>query len=394
MNRLHRARVDAEKSGEVLDLVDTHFGRAGLHLPETIVERAFRQWRGEPDYNASALGRLGTRRAIADWYGRHKINVEAEGVLLTAGSTLSYHLLFATLPGDRPPALPKPAYPLFEEIATLNRIQPVWYALDPGENWRIDRASVERAIRRGAGCVVLVTPNNPCGTAVDADDLRWVCGVAAAAGIPVVSDEVFATFTNGLVSTPEAPGRAPSALACGSSLGTDVFVVDGLSKSAAAPEVKLGWIATNNAHGTLWRSIEFAHDAYLSTSAFAEHVGSVLLRHGLEHLRSVAVAVAARRRAFLRGAAQIEALKLYPPAAGIHAVFAIERNRAAEAFGSADDEEIAIELVRRERLFLHPGYLYGIDMEDPHFVVSYLGREETTRDGLNRLGAALARRST
>jgi hypothetical protein len=48
------------------------------------------------------------------------------------------------------------------------------------------------------------------------------------------------------------------------------------------------------------------------------------------------------------------------------------------------DEELAIELVRKERVLVHPGHFYDFE-SDGYLVVSLIAAERTFGDGISRV---------
>jgi DNA-binding transcriptional MocR family regulator len=75
---------------------------------------------------------------------------------------------------------------------------------------------------------------------------------------------------------------------------------------------------------------------------------------------------------------------IIPPDGGIHLPLLIGAGRGDVPL---DDEELAVLLLERYHLAMHPGYLYGIDR--PALVMSYLGPERRIAAGLDRLRACL-----
>src|SRR5206468_12877179 len=124
--------------------------------------------------------------------------VDADRIVLTAGSSESYAFLFKLLcdPGDAV-LVPEPSYPLFDYLARLEGIAPYGYRLAFDGEWHLDLASVEDALRRAAvdgarpRALVVVSPNNPTGSFVKRDELAPLARVCGDAGLAVISDEVF-----------------------------------------------------------------------------------------------------------------------------------------------------------------------------------------------------------
>src|SRR5262249_6501768 len=112
-----------------------------------------------------------------------------------------------------------------------------------------------------ARALVLVHPNNPTGSRLSRRDAQAVVALAAERGLALVVDEVFGDY----ILTGSAEVRSsfvgePGAL---------TFVLSGLSKVVAMPQVKLGWIAASGPDALVAEALgrlEVIADTYLSVS--------------------------------------------------------------------------------------------------------------------------------
>jgi len=174
--------------------------------------------------------------------------------MLTASTSEAYSFLFKLLcdPGDAV-LVPAPSYPLFEHLAELEGVQALPYRLAYDGAWHVDIASLKRAVTPRVRAIVAVSPNNPTGhylRQAEADAL-------AALGLPLVLDQVFAPF-------PLADG-AP--LAARANDGCLTFTLDGLSKRAGSPQLKLGWTVVSGpeaARREARERLELIADTFLS----------------------------------------------------------------------------------------------------------------------------------
>jgi aspartate/methionine/tyrosine aminotransferase len=134
--------------------------------------------------------------------------------------------------------------------------------------WHVDVASARAAIGPRTRAIVLVSPNNPTGSYVKRGEMQQL----AELGLPIVSDEVFASYPLRADAT-----RLASALDGPASL---IFALGGLSKLAALPQMKLGWIAAGGdapkVDAALGR-LEVIADAFLSVGAPVQHALPALL---------------------------------------------------------------------------------------------------------------------
>jgi aspartate/methionine/tyrosine aminotransferase len=288
-------------------------------------------------YEPQPFGLFEARRAVADYYARRSVAIDPERIILTATTSEAYAFLFRLLldPRDRV-AVPRPSYPLFTFLAELADAEVVH---DP---------DLARAI-------VLVSPNNPTGEC-PSDAAR---AELTATSKPLIADEVFLDY---LID----PSRF-RALTFASERRTLTFTLSGLSKVAGLPQLKLSWIVVSGPHAEeAIARLEIIADTFLSLSTPVQHALPALLEHA-ESFQRVLRERLARNRAALPSRARTGD-------GGWYAILPTDR----------DDEEVALELLERERILVHPGYFF--DMDSPAIVVSLLPEEETFRGAISRIG--------
>ena len=86
-------------------------------------------------------------------------------MVLTASTSEAYGFLFKLLcdPGDEV-LVPRPSYPLFEHLSSLDGVRAVPYTLDYYGRWSIDVDGLTRAITPRTRAILVVSPNNPTGS--------------------------------------------------------------------------------------------------------------------------------------------------------------------------------------------------------------------------------------
>ena len=237
-NRLANALERARDAGRpVLDLTTSNPTRAALPYPETRILSALSDRRALT-YAPTPFGLESARDAIARAYDEDGVRIDPSRIVLTASTSEAYGFLFKLLAdvGDEV-LIPEPSYPLFELLARFEGVKLVPYRLAYDGAWHIDLDTVARAATSRTRAILTVSPNNPTGSYVKQAELEAL----GALGLPLVSDEVFAPFDLQAADRPGAPRRARSVLESHSA--PLVFALNGLSKMAALPQMKLGWIA-------------------------------------------------------------------------------------------------------------------------------------------------------
>ncbi len=124
------------------------------------------------------------RAAVARDFARRGLSVTPERIALTASTSEAYGCLFKLLAdaGDEV-LVPRPSYPLFDHLARLDLVTARPYDLDPDGGWRIDFDSLENALTPRTRAILLVSPNNPTGSFVTADELERLAALCAARGL-------------------------------------------------------------------------------------------------------------------------------------------------------------------------------------------------------------------
>jgi alanine-synthesizing transaminase len=191
-NRLTTAIAAMRSEGRAfIDLTESNPTRAGFEYPHDLLAPL-----GDPRalrYAPSPLGTQGAREAVARDYARQGIDVAPGRIVLTASTSDAYSALFKLLADAGDDVLvPRPSYPLFDHLARLDVVAARPYDLDIHGGWSIDFASVERALTPRTRAILIVSPNNPTGSFVGADELDRLAALCAPKRIAIVADEVFA----------------------------------------------------------------------------------------------------------------------------------------------------------------------------------------------------------
>jgi hypothetical protein len=331
---------------------------------------------GDPSvlaYLPDCRGGARAREAVAAHHGH---GLSAADVLLTASTSEAYAWLFKLLcaPGDEL-LVPAPSYPLFHWLAALEGVaaRPVPACFH--ERWHLDLAALDRACAGRTRAVAVVNPNNPTGQFLSRQEWAGLLELCARRGLVLLVDEVFADFP-----LEPAQDHLPTALEAADP-PCPLFILSGLSKVAALPQVKLGWIAARGrAARELLEPLAFIADQYLSVSASAQAAAPELL--------SLAPAIRAGILARLRGnlAALDRALASHPHLSRLP----VEGGWSALLRRPAVDpgEDCALRLLREAQVLVHPGSFFDLP-GDGWLVLSLLPEPETFREGIARVAAAL-----
>jgi hypothetical protein len=322
-------------------------------------------------YQPHPFGSDEARNEIASLYRERGIHLTLDQIALTASTSEAYGCLFKLLcdPDDEV-LVPVPSYPLFEYLAALECVRTVPYRLVYDGAWFIDFADLRKRLSSRSRAVVVVNPNNPTGSFLKTFEVDTLLDIARERGMPVISDEVFVDyrFANETVCVSKLAGTE-SALA---------FSLNGLSKMAAMPQMKLGWIVISGPakeRDTARGRLELVLDTYLSVSMPVQAALRNLLRIGAQNRRNLNLRIE-RNLSTLRTVLADRPVHVLHCEGGWSAILRLPNTQSEEMWIS--------QLLEKENVIVQPGYFFDMPSE-PYVVVSLITPESVFEEGVSRI---------
>jgi hypothetical protein len=356
-NALTRAIAARCQAGlPLLDLTLSNPTRAGLAYPTDWLA-ALADARTLA-YDPNPRGLESARQAVAAYYSGRDVEVDPERVVLTASTSEAYALLLKVVAdaGDEL-LVPTPSYPLFEHLARAECVVPKPYRLDPATRWRLEVSSLRAAASDRTRAVVVVSPNNPTGSRLRDDELGDLASFCIERNLALICDEVFADYVYGGIGHSICTAAHSACL---------TFTLNGLSKAAALPQLKLAWIVVSGPDHEVVEALarlEFAADLFLSPSTPVQYAVPAILAEAPRLRATLQARLLQNRTTIERVVGSHPALRLQPVEAGWYAVLETPR------FGG--EEELVVDLVASHGVLVHPGYFFDFP-KDGILVVSLL----------------------
>ena len=352
----------------IVDLTESNPTRCGIGYPAGILDslsdaRAL-------TYDPQPFGLAVARAAVAADQQRRRVSVDPAHVVLTASSSEAYSWLFKLLcdPGDAV-LVPQPSYPLFEHLTALEGISAHPYALEYHGRWTIDLTTIERAPAR-VRALLVVSPNNPTGSFVRAEELAALSAVCQSRGWTLIADEVFADY-------PLESRNPVTDIAARSQVLA--FTLGGLSKTVGLPQLKLGWCIAGGPpaeRDAALRGLELIADSYLSVATPVQVAAADLLREGAAVRTAIQGRIGQNLNTLRSVAARYPACETLLVEGGWSAVIRVPATRS--------EEDLVLDLLRRERILVHPGYFFDFARE-AYLVVSLLPEVDVFEEASARL---------
>lgn len=372
VNRVELARRQAASQQGYIDLTISNPTQQGFLFPAAILDEAAKAYWGTRRYRPDSHGNPLARAAIATYYRTRRSGFvpEPDRLFLTASTSESYSLLFALLadPGDNILA-PDVTYPLFEYLAAMYHVELRPYHLAAEPDWHIDGESLLAAADDRTRAVLIISPHNPTGMVVaqPIPELRQL-------KCPIICDEVFADFTCRVQQVPPLAALHPD---------LPVFILNGISKMLALPDLKLGWIALNQpALEEYAARLALLNDTFLGCNSLIQAMLPTLLQQGQPFADAMYAQIRTNIELGLQQLATAPLLRLKPPQGGYYLFPEVDLS------GEASDEEDLVVSLLNYGVFVYPGYFYEHEdspMATPHLMISCLSQPEMWSKGVNAL---------
>ncbi len=357
----------------VLDLTESNPTRCGLAPPDEGLLDAL----ARPEslrYDPAPLGLPEARAAVAEYYAAKGVALEADRICLAASTSEAYGYLFRLLadPGDEI-LVPRPSYPLLDFLAGLNDVRLVPYPLAYDGRWRIEVEALRACVGPRARALVVIHPNNPTGSFLLPGERDALVGLCRARGLALIADEVFGDYAF------DAAGDRMATLA--GTAGALTFVLSGLSKVAALPQMKLAWIAASGPEDLVRAAVgrlEVIADTYLSVGTPIQRALPAVLARRAEIQAKILARLRANRKELGERIGPGGPVEVLAAQGGWYVTLRLPAAR--------DEEAWAVGLLERDGVLVHPGYLFDF-AEGGYLVISLLPPEEAFREGIIRLQA-------
>lgn len=328
---------------------------------------------GAMRYEPTPFGAPKAREAVVDYYARRGITVALDDVIIVASTSEAYSFLFKLLANAGESALvPRPSYPLFNFLADLGDVvlEPYHLRYDSDHGWRFDPNSVIDALNETTRAIITVNPNNPTGTFLDPAAKEAMRKIAAEHELAIISDEVFLDYL-----TLEKNERAATMIGESEAL---TFTLSGLSKVAGLPQMKIGWMVLSGPQAEKDEArarLEIIADAHLSVSAPVARALPELLLNAESFIPRLRSRIEMNRRVLAE-----TGLSVRRADGGWYAMLDLPESR--------EDEEWALELMEKDRVLVHPGYLFDVEYSSSA-VISLIAEPARFKEGVTRIATRI-----
>jgi aspartate/methionine/tyrosine aminotransferase len=364
--------AELERQGK--SIINLGIGQPDFKTPQHIVEAAIKALRDGQHGYTPAQGILPLREAVAkDLHRRHGVEVDPNTVVIMPGGkpTMFFSILMFGQPGAEI-MYPDPGFPIYRSMIQYTGAKPVPIALLEKNEFAFTAEQVLSQITPKTSLIILNSPNNPCGGAVPAEEVkRLVDGLQRYPNVAVMSDEIYSQMLYGnrrhesFLRYPEIRDR--------------LIILDGWSKTYAMTGWRLGF--------SVWpRSlvdhvVRLAVNCHSCVNAPTQYAGIAALEGPQDEARKMVAAFDERRRVIVPLLNQLPGFRCLDPGGAFYVFPNITGT-------GMDARELQNKMLETAGVATVAGTSFGIHGEG-YIRFSYANSVENIREAIKRLAALL-----
>ena len=364
----------AELQRQGKDVINLGIGQPDFKTPEHIVEAAIKALRDGHHGYTPAQGILPLREAVAaDLARRHDVEVDPDTVVIMPGGkpTMFFSILMFGAPGVEI-MYPDPGFPIYRSMIQYTGATPVPIALMEKNEFAFTADQVLGQITANTSLIILNSPNNPCGGAVPAQEVkRLVAGLERHPRVTVMSDEIYSQMLYG--------GRRHESFLRYPEIRDRLILLDGWSKTYAMTGWRLGFSVWPPA--LVEHVVRLCVNSHSCVNAPTQYAGIAALEGPQHQVASMVAAFDERRRTIVPLLNQLPEVRCLDPGGA----FYVFPNITGTGMSAKDLQN---KMLEEAGVATVAGTSFGIHGEG-YIRFSYANSVENIRAAIARLAALL-----
>ncbi|MDP6334535.1 MAG: aminotransferase class I/II-fold pyridoxal phosphate-dependent enzyme [Candidatus Poseidoniaceae archaeon] len=353
----------------------------GLPTPEHMIEAYVKALRDGKNGYSPSYGLPELRSAIAKDEQRKGWDAKESDIYVCHGVTEALQILFASVLSDGDKVLaPGPHYPPYMAYPQMYGAETIEYKLRPNDGWKIDLEDIESKMDESVRLLVLINPNNPCGSVAGKQEIEEVLSIAKKwPNCMIIADEIYdgLDFTGMHKSVASLSKEVP------------VFTFNGVSKVYYAPGWRIGYMAIHDPTNRLLH-VRDGIERMLRSRLCASTPAQLGYLAGLESDRSwmqnYSEKVVRQRDICVQRISEIEGLEVQSSGGAFYMFVRLTDEKWAE-----DDKQFVLKLLHEEHVLVVHGSGFSPTLGKGHFRLVYLPDVEVLNDAFDRIEAFLIR---
>lgn len=301
------AEAAKKKGNKVIHL---NIGQPDIETPELALN-AIKNYSEKVVAYSHSAGNESYRIALAEYYQKCNLNVNAEHILVTTGGSEAITMTLNSIMDDGDEVIiPEPFYANYNgfSISAGVNVTPITSSIDNGFALP-SIEEFEKKITAKTKAIIICNPGNPTGYLYSKEELDKLAEIVVKHDLYLIADEVYREFAyDGL--------QHHSILELG--IDDNAIVIDSTSKRYSMCGARVGCLITKNAD-VYATCLKFAQ-ARLSPPSFGQVAGEAALGTGPEYFDAVISEYVDRRNILVEGLNSIEGVKCPNPKGAFYCI--------------------------------------------------------------------------
>ncbi len=353
----------------------------GLPTPTHMVDAYVKALQDGRNGYSPSYGLPELREAIAKDERRKGWNAQSSDIYVCHGVTEALQILFAAVLSEGDTVLaPGPHYPPYMAYPQMYGAQTVEYKLQPDDGWKLDLEDIESKMDSSVRLLVLINPNNPCGSVAGEDEIIKLLSIARKwPNCMIVADEIYdgLDFTGTQKSVASLSKNVP------------VFSLNGVSKVYYAPGWRIGYMAIHDPNQRLLH-VRDGIERMLRSRLCASTPAQIGYLAGLESdrswMRGYSDKVLAQRDVCIKRISEIDGLEVQSSGGAFYMFVRLTDPKWAE-----NDKQFVLDLLHEEHVLVVHGSGFSPSLGKGHFRIVYLPNIDVLNNAFDRIEAFLLR---
>ena len=348
-------------------IIHMEVGQPAAGAPATAIDAARTALAAARLGYTETLGTVSLRqriaRAYAEWRG---IDVDPARIVVTTGSSAGFIFAFLAAfdAGDRV-AMALPGYPPYRHILTALGCEPVGIETSAATRWSMTGETLlahhqEKPLKG----VVVASPANPSGTMMTTAAFTALIEAAEAAGIIVISDEIYHGLDYAFTAE------------CAARISSNAIVVNSFSKYFCMTGWRIGWLVVP---APLVRAVERLQQNLAISVPTLSQIAAEAAFEGRTELETVRRGYEENRRILLAGLPR-SGLDSFLPADGAFYLYADVSRFSTDSFA------FATRMLEEAGVATTPGVDFDPVRGRNFLRLCYAGSSEEMREAVERIG--------
>ena len=216
------------------DIIHLEIGEPDFDTPRNIVEAGKQALEAGHTHYGPSPGLPEVRDRIAQEVSETRgIEVTKEMVVITPGAKpIMFFTMLALINEGDEVLYPNPGFPIYESMINFVGGIPIPMKLLASQDFGVNVKEVESQITPRTKLMILNSPNNPCGSIIEPEQIEELAILARDRGIIVLSDEIYRRFLYEGVH---------KSIASYAGMVDQTIILDGFSKTYAMTGWRIGY---------------------------------------------------------------------------------------------------------------------------------------------------------